>query len=81
MHILREDQAEFQKGIRQEESRARKDARRIEQAEKRVMEGKSWADPDWVPDMLLGKAGKREGGLPAIGHGRKNPNEVRRQKK
>ncbi|KDQ08842.1 hypothetical protein BOTBODRAFT_179478 [Botryobasidium botryosum FD-172 SS1] len=81
VHILREDQAEFQRGVRQEESRARKDARRIEQAERRVAEGKGWADPDWVPDMLLGKAGKREGGLPAIGPGRRNPNEVRRKKK
>ena len=42
---------------------------------------KSWADPDWVPDMLLGVSSKQGSGLPMIGYGRRNPNEPRKKKK
>lgn len=46
----------------------------------------SWMDPDWVPEMLVaGTGGKgrtvhRDGDMPTIGYGRKNPNERRRKK-
>ena len=49
----------------------------------------SWMDPDWVPEMLsVGAGGKgrstrngrMDGDMPAIGYGRKNPNERKRRK-
>ncbi|CAE6510865.1 unnamed protein product [Rhizoctonia solani] len=79
--ILREDQVEFQKGVHQEAVRQRKEQKRMERA---LTEGKgsgmSWDDPDWIPEILTGTR-RSTGGLPAIGHGRRNPNEVRRKKK
>ena len=44
----------------------------------------SWMDPDWIPEMLTaGPSGKgrttNRGDMPAIGHGRRNPNERRRK--
>ncbi|KAG8739231.1 Nin1 binding protein [Ceratobasidium sp. 414] len=79
--ILREDQVEFQKGLHQESVRQRKEDKRVERA---LAAGKgtgmSWDDPDWVPEILMGTR-RPTGGLPAIGHGRKNPNEARRKKK
>ncbi|CAE7185107.1 unnamed protein product [Rhizoctonia solani] len=79
--ILREDQVEFQKGVHQESVRQRKEQKRTERA---LTEGKgsgmSWDDPDWIPEILTGTR-RSAGGLPTIGHGRKNPNEVRRKKK
>ncbi|KAG9125731.1 Nin1 binding protein [Ceratobasidium sp. 392] len=79
--ILREDQVEFQKGLHQESVRQRKEDKRVERA---LAAGKgtgmSWDDPDWIPEILTGTR-RSTGGLPAIGHGRKNPNEVRRKKK
>ncbi|CAE6379718.1 unnamed protein product [Rhizoctonia solani] len=79
--ILREDQVEFQKGVRQETVRQRKEQKRIDRA---LTEGKgsgmSWDDPDWIPEILTGIR-RSSGGLPAIGHGRRNPNEVRHKKK
>jgi RNA-binding protein NOB1 len=51
----------------------------------------SWMDPDWVPEIIAAGAGGkgrtpgtggagRDGGMPVIGYGRKNPNERRRKK-
>ena len=44
----------------------------------------SWMDPDWIPEMLTaGPSGKgrttHRGDMPAIGYGRRNPNERRRK--
>ncbi|KAG8732777.1 Nin1 binding protein [Ceratobasidium sp. 423] len=79
--ILREDQVEFQKGVHQEAVRQRKEQKRVERA---LTEGKgsgmSWDDPDWIPEILTGTR-RSTGGLPSIGHGRRNPNEVHRKKK
>ncbi|KAJ1309265.1 hypothetical protein OPQ81_004928 [Rhizoctonia solani] len=79
--ILREDQVEFQKGVHQEAVRQRKEQKRMERA---LTQGKgsgmSWDDPDWIPEMLTGTR-RSAGGLPAIGHGRRNPNEVRHKTK
>ncbi|CAE6524653.1 unnamed protein product [Rhizoctonia solani] len=79
--ILREDQIEFQKGVHHETVRQRKEQKRMERA---LVEGKgsgmSWDDPDWIPEILTGTR-RSTGGLPTIGHGRRNPNEVRRKNK
>ncbi|QRV73279.1 20S-pre-rRNA D-site endonuclease NOB1 [Ceratobasidium sp. AG-Ba] len=79
--ILREDQVEFQKGLHQEAVRQRKEDKRVERAlAMGKSSGMSWDDPDWVPEILTGTR-RSTGGLPAIGHGRKNPNEARRKKR
>jgi hypothetical protein len=49
--ILREDQKEFQRGVKREEGRRVKEDRELERAVKLQMEGKtaglgSWNDPD-----------------------------------
>jgi RNA-binding protein NOB1 len=79
--ILREDQVEFQRAVKREDARQRKEEKRLEAA---VAAGKgtgSWNDPDWVPEILLGKSTRNDGGLPTIGYGRKNPNERRKTKR
>ncbi|CAE6475042.1 unnamed protein product [Rhizoctonia solani] len=79
--ILREDQVEFQKGMHQETVRQRKEQKRMERALNQGKgSGMSWDDPDWIPEILTGTR-RSTGGLPTIGHGRKNPNEVRHKKK
>lgn len=47
----------------------------------------SWMDPDWIPEIIsTGAGGKgrtlgaRDGDMPTIGYGRKNPNERKRKK-
>ncbi|KAB5594161.1 20S-pre-rRNA D-site endonuclease nob1 [Ceratobasidium theobromae] len=79
--ILREDQVEFQKGLHQETVRQRKEQKRVERA---LTQGKgsgmNWDDPDWIPEILTGTR-RSTGGLPVIGHGRRNPNEIRRKHK
>jgi len=49
----------------------------------------SWMDPDWVPEIMGASAGGKgrsvrtrgmDGDMPAIGFGRKNPNERKRRK-
>jgi RNA-binding protein NOB1 len=79
--ILREDQVEFQRAVKREDARQRKEEKRLEAA---VAAGKgtgSWNDPDWVPEILLGKSTRHDSGLPTIGYGRKNPNERRKTKR
>ncbi|KAG8936534.1 Nin1 binding protein [Tulasnella sp. 418] len=76
--ILREDQVEWQRGMKSEAVRQRKDEKRMKRAleEQEKTGGSLWNDPDWVPELLVDRSGSR---LPAIGHGRRNPNEVRRK--
>ena len=40
-----------------------------------------YADPDWLPDLLTGAHSNAPSELPALGIGRKNPNERRRRRK
>lgn len=88
--VLREDQVEFQRGLKTEAVRVRKEEKKIASAlaaaASKDAEGgavtKNWADPDWMPDMLLGKSSSRRGNaLPDIGYGRRNPNAVRKKMK
>jgi RNA-binding protein NOB1 len=43
----------------------------------------NWMDPDWIPEIMVagstgkGRSSKQADGMPAIGHGKKNPNERR----
>ncbi|GMK59423.1 hypothetical protein CspeluHIS016_0800290 [Cutaneotrichosporon spelunceum] len=77
--ILREDQAEWQDAVRAGERERRREEKRINNGDG------SWMDPDWLPEIVtVGMSGKgRQGAhnMPAIGHGRRNPNEARRKKK
>ncbi|KAJ9098811.1 hypothetical protein QFC19_006288 [Naganishia cerealis] len=90
--ILREDQKEFMVGMRREDIRRQKEERQLEKAAKAQAEGKgkglgSWNDPDWIPEILaVGMSGKGRHtssgeNLPQIGHGRRNPNQVRKTRK
>lgn len=93
--VLREDQREFQDGLRHAEIRRQKEDRALERALKAQQEGKAgysggvggWNDPDWMPEILVtGMSGKgrhslNPDGFPTIGHGRRNPNQVRKGKK
>lgn len=49
----------------------------------------SWMDPDWIPEIIsVGAGGKgrtvrnsgRDGEMPVIGYGKKNPNERKKRK-
>lgn len=86
---------EFQRGLKSEAVRARKEEKKIASAlasssvkgggkdggdGERVGE-RTWMDPDWMPDMMLGKSSRQGSALPDIGYGRRNPNEVRKKKK
>jgi len=83
--ILCEDQVEFQRGVKSEAVRARKEEKRIASAlaagGSGVNGSKTWMDPDWMPDMLLGQSSRRGSALPDIGYGKRNPNEVRKKKR
>jgi RNA-binding protein NOB1 len=90
--ILREDQTEYVRARRMADGRRAREEAKIN---KNILakEGGgvgSWLDPDWVPEMLsVGAGGKgrtmraagMDGDLPAIGYGRKNPNERRKKRK
>lgn len=80
--ILREDQKEYQRGLRSADYLKKKQERA---AVKAVREGKSggaasifggWDDPDWTPEMLMGSGGRKgapqgvrigKDGLPIVG--------------
>lgn len=84
--ILREDQVEFQRGVKSEAVRARKEEKRIASALAASSTvgadgAKTWLDPDWMPDMMLGQSARRGSALPDVGYGRRNPNEVRKKKR
>lgn len=90
--ILREDQQEFMRAVDKEGKKEKREYEKLMKAVQADVDGSGsvkigdWTDPDWMPDMLIG-AGKRRGGhgsgygngLPAIGMGKKNPNERRRK--
>jgi RNA-binding protein NOB1 len=80
--VLREDQLEWERGVRQESIRVRKEEKRLQRAmeEKEKTGGQVWNDPDWLPDLLVG-TGHHGSKMPVIGHGRRNPNENRKKKK
>ncbi|KDN36140.1 hypothetical protein K437DRAFT_241343 [Tilletiaria anomala UBC 951] len=81
--ILREDQVEWQRAVAHEKVRKEKQERAMLKAIEKSGGRKDafsarFDDPDWMPDMLLtsGKGRRAAGdGLPALGLGRKNPNE------
>jgi RNA-binding protein NOB1 len=87
--ILREDQAEYQRAKKQVDGkRAKEEQRMMKGIFDRGSEGGvkgSWMDPDWMPEIMsVGTSGKgrsrgADGGMPAIGYGRRNPNERRRK--
>ena len=90
--ILREDQAEWIRATKRAEGmRVKEEARLVKGlSTKRGLEQgavvSSWMDPDWVPEIIsVGAGGKgrspkgRDGDMPAIGYGRRNPNERRKK--
>ncbi|KAI6135048.1 Nin one binding Zn-ribbon like-domain-containing protein [Pisolithus croceorrhizus] len=91
--ILREDQIEYMRAKKRAEGKRERDEQRmikglVESGGKSGVAVGSWADPDWIPDILSGTRNKSRStqsghpdGMPRIGYGRKNPNEGKRRKK
>lgn len=93
--VLREDQKEFQRGLKSAAVLKEKEERRLAKSAARGDDPSpfgGWNDPDWEPPMMLGEKGRKgqsgagrgvqlgKDGLPVIGFG-KNPNEVRRNRR
>lgn len=81
--ILREDQPEWQRGVAKDKLRKQKEERALQRSLDQGQDSLSarYADPDWLPDLLTGKHTATGPDLPALGIGRKNPNERRRRRK
>ncbi|KIK67798.1 hypothetical protein GYMLUDRAFT_190553 [Collybiopsis luxurians FD-317 M1] len=92
--ILREDQLEYMRAKKRAQGKQeREEARMMKGLLETSAKGDgsvavgSWMDPDWVPEIISASAGgkgrstRSNTDLPAIGYGRKNPNERRRNKK
>ena len=81
--ILREDQLEWQGGgagaKQKPHTGGSAPAGQLEKGQDSLTA--RYADPDWVPDLLSGTHSQPLGELPAIGIGRKNPNERRRRRR
>lgn len=78
--ILREDQAEWQRGLAREQVRKNKEQKALERALEKGKDTISarYEDPDWLPGMMLaGDSRKDSYGLPDIGAGRRNPNQAK----
>lgn len=78
--ILREDQAEWQRGLAKERVRRNKEQKALDRALEKGKDTLSarYEDPDWIPGLLIGDSSKKGWeGLPVIGSGRRNPNQAR----
>lgn len=75
--ILREDQKEWERGVRSEALRKRKEEKRVQKAlsekEKRGDDA-VWMDDDWVPSLLAGGGSRSGRGMPRIGYKAPKPN-------
>ncbi|KAJ7228411.1 Nin one binding Zn-ribbon like-domain-containing protein [Mycena pura] len=88
--ILREDQTEYLRAKKMADGRRQREEAKMQKGILGREGGVgSWLDPDWMPEMLsVGAGGKgrtirpsgRDGDMPAIGYGRRNPNERKRRK-
>ncbi|KAJ7129402.1 Nin one binding Zn-ribbon like-domain-containing protein [Mycena epipterygia] len=91
--ILREDQTLYVRAKKMADGRREREEAKMNKGILARKEGAvgmgSWMDPDWMPEMLSVNAGGKgrtmrasgmDGDLPAIGYGRKNPNERKRRK-
>ncbi|CAO1620440.1 unnamed protein product [Parajaminaea phylloscopi] len=77
--ILREDQAEWQRGLAKEQVRRHKEQKALDRALEKGKDTLSarYDDPDWIPGLLTGDSSKPWEGLPSIGAGRRNPNQAK----
>lgn len=81
--ILREDQLEWQRATAKQRTHRQKEERALQKALAKGQDSLTarYADPDWVPDLLRGTHAPAASDLPALGIGRRNPNERRRRKR
>ena len=81
--ILREDQLEWQRAVSQQKAQRDREERALQRALEKGHDSLTarYADPDWIPDLLTGAHTQSKGELPALGIGRKNPNERRRRRR
>ena len=80
--ILREDQAEWQRGLARQKVQRKKEDRALQKALERGSDSLSarYEDVDELSVLLAGKASKTAPTMPALGVGRRNPNEKHRRK-
>ncbi|KAJ6628923.1 hypothetical protein B0H10DRAFT_2428747 [Mycena sp. CBHHK59/15] len=91
--ILREDQTQYLRAKKMADGKREREEARMNKGilsrEAGAVGVGSWMDPDWIPEMIsVGSGGKgrtmrsagMDGDLPAVGYGRKNPNERKRRK-
>lgn len=80
--ILREDQIEWQRGLQRERVQRDKEERALQKALAKGSDSLSarYEDVDELSILMAGKAGRAQQGLPALGIGRRNPNEKYRRK-
>ncbi|KAF8338710.1 Nin one binding Zn-ribbon like-domain-containing protein [Cantharellus anzutake] len=78
--ILREDQIEFQRAVKRVRAQTKKMEQKMKSAVAAAQGRDGWADPDWMPNMLLGVSTKPIPTLPEIGYGRRNPHGAKRKK-
>ena len=90
--ILHEDQTEYMRAKKQADSKRLRDEKKmlngaLLNGENSGLNVGNWMDPDWIPDIIsAGASGKgrtpkgRKDDMPAIGYGRKNPNERKHHK-
>lgn len=76
--VLREDQKEFQRGLKSVMIQKQKEERKLARASQEPNSSPfssfgGWSDPDWEPPMLLGEKGRKSNGR----NNRNNPNQVR----
>lgn len=81
--ILREDQLEWQRAVARQKQQRQREERALQRQLEKGQDSLTarYADPDWLPDLLSGTHSQPLGELPAIGLGRKNPNERRRRRR
>lgn len=78
--ILRQDQPEWQRSVERERVRKHKEQKALDKSLEKGFDTLSarYDDPDFMTGLLGGDSSKGwEGGLPAVGAGRRNPNQAR----
>lgn len=77
--ILREDQPEWQRSVERERVRKNKEQKALDRALDKGHDTLTarYTDPDFIPGLLGGDSQKEWQGLPAVGAGRRNPNQAR----
>lgn len=90
--ILREDQLQYLRARKLADGKKeREEAKMVKGVMAKGLDGGvavagSWMDPDWIPEIMsengkgrTARLAGRDGDMPQIGYGRKNPNAAKRR--